>query len=85
MQGLAAHGVSPARTVTAGTADTILAFVEAGLGVSAIATLDEEGPRRRGVVALRVVRPRFELPVVAAWRKHGPPNPLLQAAIEAAP
>ena len=84
-QGLAAHGIEPDRVVTAGTAQTILAYVEAGLGVSALATLDADGPRRRGVVALRVVKPRFERPVVAAWRKHGPPNPLLEAALETAP
>ena len=84
-EGLAAHGIEPERVVTAGTAQTILAYVEAGLGVSALATLDADGPRRRGVVALRVVKPRFERPVVAAWRKHGPPNPLLEAALETAP
>ena len=84
-QGLAQHGVRPARTVTAGTADTILAYVEAGLGVSALATVDEDGPRRRGVVAIRVVRPRFELPVLAVWRRRGPPNPLLRAALATAP
>ena len=84
-QGLAAHGIEPDRVVTAGTAQTILAYVEAGLGVSAIATLDADGPRRRGVVALRVVNPRFERPVVAIWRKNAPPYPLLDAALETAP
>lgn len=85
MQGLAAHGVRPARVVTAGTAPTILAYVEAGLGVSALATVDAAGPQRRGVVAIRVVKPRFELPVVVAWRRNAPRNPLLEAALETAP
>ena len=29
--------------------------------------------------------PRYELPVVAAWRKNAPSNPMLEAAIEAHP
>lgn len=85
MRGLGAQGVQPERTITAGTAAAILGLVEAGLGVSAIATLDADGPRRRGVVALKVVKPSVDLPVVAAWRRHGPPHPVLEAALAAAP
>jgi DNA-binding transcriptional LysR family regulator len=85
MRGLAAHGVHPESTITAHTVQTIMAYVQAGLGVSAVATLDEEGPRRRGVAALRVANPRVQLPLVAAWRKHGPPHPLLEAALDTAP
>jgi DNA-binding transcriptional LysR family regulator len=85
MQGLAAAGVEPSSTVTAHTVQTILAYVKAGLGVSAVATLDATGPHRRGVVALRVVDPKVQLPLVAAWRRNGPPHPLLEAAIATAP
>jgi len=79
------HGVMPERTISAGTASAILGLVEAGLGVSAIATLDQEGPRRRGVVALPLVRPRVALSVMAAWRRGGPSHPVLEAALETAP
>jgi DNA-binding transcriptional LysR family regulator len=82
---LAEHGVVLERTITAGTAAAILGLVEAGLGVSALATTDREGPRRRGVVALPVMRPKFALPVYAAWRRKGPPHPVLHAALETAP
>ncbi len=85
VRALAEQGVTPERTITAGTATAILGLVEAGLGVSAIATLDQEGPRRRGVVALPLVRPRVHLPVMAAWRRKGPPHPVLEAALETAP
>jgi len=85
MQALAAAGVTPAQTLTAGAAQTILAFVEAGLGVSALATVDPEGPRRAGVVALRLPGKRFDFPIHAAWRKHAPANPALEAAIATAP
>jgi DNA-binding transcriptional LysR family regulator len=85
MRALAEQGVRPERLITAGTTAAILGLVAAGLGVSALATLDAEGPRRRGVVVLRLVRPRVELPVVAAWRRSGPPHPVLEAALETAP
>lgn len=82
---LAEHGIALERTVTASTAAAILGLVEAGLGVSALATLDQEGPRRRGVVAIPVARPKYTLPVYAAWRKGGPPHPVLEAALATAP
>jgi DNA-binding transcriptional LysR family regulator len=85
VRALTEHGVTLERTITASTAASILGLVEAGLGVSALATLDQEGPRRRGVVAIPVARPRFALPVYAAWRKKGPPHPVLEAALATAP
>ncbi|MDJ0521737.1 MAG: LysR family transcriptional regulator [Planctomycetota bacterium] len=85
MHALAEAGVEPARTISAGTAQTILAFVEAGLGVSAFATVDPAGPRRQGVVALRLRGKRFDFPIHMAWRKHAPANPALEAALATAP
>lgn len=85
MRALADAGVEPASTISAGTAQTILAFVEAGLGVSALATVDPKGPRRQGVVALRLAGKRFDFKVHAAWRKHAPANPALEAALATAP
>jgi len=85
MRALEDHGVRPARTISAGTQATILAFVEAGLGVTALATLDPAGPRGRGIKALPLTKPKFEIPVVAAWRRHAPSNPLLEAALATAP
>lgn len=82
---LAEVGAEPAQMITAGTAQTILAFVEAGLGVSALGTLDPQGPRRPGVVALRLSGKRFDFPLLAAWRKHAPANPALEAALATAP
>jgi DNA-binding transcriptional LysR family regulator len=82
---LAEAGAEPGQVITAGTAQTILAFVEAGLGVSALGTLDPRGPRRPGVVALRLPAARFDFPLVAAWRKHAPANPALEAALATAP
>jgi DNA-binding transcriptional LysR family regulator len=85
LHALSEAGVEPAGTLTAGTAQTILAFVEAGLGVSAIATVDPNGPRRQGVVALRLAGKRFDFPIHAAWRRHAPANPALEAALATAP
>ena len=84
-QALADAGVEPAETITAGAAQTILAFVEAGLGVSALATVDPRGPQRPDVVALRLAGKRFDFPLHAVWRKRAPANPALEAAIATAP
>ncbi len=85
MRALREHGVDPVRTITASTYDTIVAFVEAGLGVSAVAVVESAAPRGRGIVALPIAAPKFELPVYAAWRKSLPDNPVLAAALETAP
>ena len=85
MRALAAHGVACRHMLSAGTADTILGFVESGLGFSIVPSLDEAGPKGRQLVARPLVAPKVEFPVYAAWRKDTPPNPLLDAALEAAP
>lgn len=85
MQALALHGIAPRRTLSAGSADTILGFVEAGLGFSIVPSIDPDGPKGRGVVAIPLAAPKIEYPVVAAWRKDTPENALLDAVLEAAP
>jgi DNA-binding transcriptional LysR family regulator len=85
MDALAQHGVTPRQTLTVGSADAILGFVESGLGFSLIPHLDSEGPRSDSAVALPLTSPKVEFDVVAAWRKDTPDNPLLDAALETAP
>ena len=85
MQALEDHGVEPKRIITASTLDTIVAFVEAGTGVSAVASTEPGGPRGKGFVSIPVTRPKFESPVYAAWRKSTPKNPILAAVRETAP
>ena len=82
---LARHEVHPARVLTASTADSILGFVEAGLGWSLVPSIDSEGPRGKGVAVLPLTSPKVEFPVFAMWRKDTPENPLLDAALETAP
>ena len=85
MEALAAAGAEPKNIISAGTAETITAFVEAGLGVTAIATLEPKGPRNPGVVALRLPKRRFDFPVSAVYRRNAPANPALEAALATAP
>jgi DNA-binding transcriptional LysR family regulator len=82
---LALSDCAPRHTITAGSADTILGFVESGLGFSIVPALEPEGPRGEGLVAVPLAAPRVEFPVFAAWRKDTPENPLLDAALESAP
>jgi len=82
---LAMHGLAPKRSLSAASADTILGFVEAGLGFSIVPSLEPEGPRSHGVVAVPLAAPKVEFPVYAVWRKDTPENPLLDAALETAP
>lgn len=90
---LAEEGVSPTRTIGAGSAETILGLVAGGMGYSLVPWVDEKGPKLRGVTtrpldsvlapALRKTQATF--PIYLAWRKDTPENPLLDAFIETAP
>lgn len=82
---LALHGLEPEDTLSADTAESILGFVAAGLGFSLVPALAPDGPRAEGVVAKPLEDPDIEFPVYALWRKDTPENPLLDAALEAAP
>jgi len=85
MQELARHGVRPTRIITVDSMDTILGYVDAGLGFSLVPDLNPEGPKLKGVVAKLLSGKRHHYAVQAVWRKSSAQNPLLQAALETAP
>lgn len=85
MRALGTHGVAPRDSLSASSAESILAFVQAELGYSLLAWPDPDGPKWPGVHATPLVSPAVDIPVVAAWRKDTPDNPLLDAALETAP
>lgn len=84
-EALSQQGISPPRSLAASTADAILGFVESGLGWSLVPSLEPDGPRSKGIAVRPLSAPKIEFPVVAAWRKDTPENPLLDAALETAP
>lgn len=85
MQALALEGVAPAQTIGLDSADTILGFVESGLGWSLVPSLDPDGPSGRRLAAFAWGRGRTTFPVVMAWRKDAPQNPMLDALRACAP
>lgn len=85
MRAFTEHGAAPRRMLSAGSAETILGFVEAGLGFSIVPWLSTDGPKGRGLEVRGLTAPKVEFPVFAAWRKDTPENPLLDAALETAP
>lgn len=85
MEALSQRGITPERIIAASTAEAILGLVESGLGYSLVPSLDPRGPRGSGLVVTSLAAPKVEYPVVAAWRKDAPANPILDAALEAAP
>lgn len=84
-EALARQGVTPPQMLSASTADSILGLVESGLGWSVVPSLEENGPKGKGVAVAPLSSPKIEFPIVAAWRKDTPENPLLDAALETAP
>jgi DNA-binding transcriptional LysR family regulator len=85
LRALALHGLHPSRVHSADSAESILAFVAAGLGFSLVPSFRPDGPREPGVVSRPLMRPRAEFPIHAAWLKAKAPSPLVAAALEAAP
>ena len=85
MQALAEHGVVPEQIISASSVEAILGFVESGVGFSLVPSLEPDGPSSTKLVSLPLRAPKVEFPVVAAWRKDTPENPLLDAALETAP
>lgn len=85
MQALAQNGVVPQRVMHVSSADTILGFVESGLGYSLVPALSNMASFGPGIAAKPLTRPKIEFPVVAAWRKDTPENKMLDAALETAP
>jgi DNA-binding transcriptional LysR family regulator len=84
LRALELQGVRPDRIVGAGSADTILALVSAGLGYSLVPAV-AGGPGHPGVAAWLLTEPRTEFPVLAAWRKTSADHPLVAAFLSAAP
>ncbi len=83
LRALELHGVVPPRLYGADSAETILGFVAAGIGVSLVPALSEHGVRTRGVVAHQLTMPGASFAVHAAWKKSPSPNPLREAALAA--
>jgi DNA-binding transcriptional LysR family regulator len=84
LRALALQGLDPPRIIGAGSADTILSLVAAGLGFSLVPALPG-GPGHPGVKAWPFLEPRTDFPVLAVWRKTSSDHPLVQAFIAAAP
>jgi DNA-binding transcriptional LysR family regulator len=85
LRALAQAGVRVQRLYSADSAESLLAFVAAGIGVSLVPSLAESGPRRAGIVAHRITLPGSTFPIVAAYRKARVANPLIEAALDVAP
>ena len=85
MQALASIGIVPTQTMSLDTADAILGYVESGLGWSLVPSLDANGPPGRRLAAFPWGKPRVTFPVLLAWRKDAPENPMLDALIATAP
>ena len=85
MRALADRGVRPGRIVTAGSAETILGFVESGLGWTLVPVAEPDGPPSKGLVGRPVPGHEARYPVYAAWRRDAPANALLDALLETAP
>lgn len=82
LRALASLGLSPRRIMTLDSADSMLGFVESGLGYSLVPSLDPAGPAGRRLGAFPLPRPRIAFPVVVAWRRDAPPSPLLDAFLD---
>ncbi|MEC8253022.1 MAG: LysR family transcriptional regulator [Planctomycetota bacterium] len=85
LQAIAQHGITLTSTIALGTADTILGYVESGLGWSLVPSLDREGPKGRRLAAYPWGEPRVTFPIVMAWRKDAPEHPALDEMIACAP
>lgn len=85
MQALARSGAVPETVLVLDSADAILGFVESGLGWSLVPSLDPKGPVGRRLAAFPFSAARRTFPVVLAWRRDAPENPMLDALIECAP
>lgn len=85
LQALTMHGITPTATIGLDTADTILGYVESGLGWSLVPSLDPDGPKGRRLAAYPWGKPRMTFPIVMAWRKDAPEHPMLDEMITCAP
>ncbi len=77
--------LAPSRTISAANVGSILSFVEAGLGFSLVPWLDREGPTLPNLAVRRLTGDGATFPIHAAWRPGPTENPLVNAALRAAP
>jgi DNA-binding transcriptional LysR family regulator len=82
MAALRARGLEPARVISSTGTESILGFVEAGLGFSIVPWPARRGPERRGVRCIRQGGPGTVFPISAVWKRAEPPSPAILAALE---
>jgi DNA-binding transcriptional LysR family regulator len=82
---LEAFGLAPAHLLFASTADSILAFVQAGLGYSLVPWPTRTLPKLRGVIWRKLEAEHARFPIAASWLRGSGANALIKAALEAAP
>lgn len=82
---LALSGLTPRRTLSAQSAESIVNFVAAQLGYSVVPWLPRGGPKKRGVVVRPFEHPEAHFPVSAAWRAERAVPRMVQAFLDAAP
>jgi DNA-binding transcriptional LysR family regulator len=85
LQALTVAGISPRILAEAGSSDTLVALVAAGLGFSLIPVLAGSRPSFPGVTLRPLLEPRAHFPISAAWRRSSTANPVLRAALQLAP
>lgn len=85
MRALATFGAAPQQTMNLDHADAILGFVESGLGWSLLPSLEPQGQKGARLASFPLRRPKLTFPVVMAWRKDAPENPMLDALLGCAP
>jgi DNA-binding transcriptional LysR family regulator len=69
--------------LSASSTSAILALVRAGLGYSLVPWPDPSGPRVRGIRVVQLPGKHLRFPIVAAYRRHAVPDPLVAAALAA--
>lgn len=77
------HGLTPARVISSTGTDSILGFVEAGLGFSIVPWPQRQGPERRGIRCIRQPGRDARFAISAVWKKRKPTAALIQAALDA--
>jgi DNA-binding transcriptional LysR family regulator len=77
------HGIEPSRVISSTATESILGFVEAGLGFSIVPWPSRTGPERRGVRCIRQAGPGATFPISAIWKRQGTPSHAIVAALDA--
>jgi DNA-binding transcriptional LysR family regulator len=83
LRALGAGGAPPRKALSASSTEAILGFVAAGLGYSLVPWPDADGPKFRGVRAIRQRGRGARFPILAVWQQLREPNPLIDAALHA--